>query len=114
MSKKKPKYFPNNWKAYKLSPDEFFLPIDYDEFYQWKVMGWQLPSSVSCIIREEDPNTGKITEHVYSRQSAAQKRIEDRMKHDTRFTICDEEAVHMLLPRNALTEHELEEFDDED
>ena len=52
MNKKK--YFPNNWKAYSQSPDSFFIPLTYDEFERWKINGWMLPSSVDCIIREED------------------------------------------------------------
>ena len=66
---KKPKYFPNNWKAYKSSPDEFFIPLTYNDFFNWKVMGWALPSSIDCIIREE--TDGKITEKVYSQSKAA-------------------------------------------
>ena len=71
-SNKRPKYFPNNWKAYKESPDEFFLPISYKDFFNWKVMGWALPSSIACVIREEN-EYGDISEKVYSQSAAAQK-----------------------------------------
>ena len=69
-SNKRPKYFPNNWKAYKDSPDEFFIPLTYKDFFNWKVMGWALPSSVACVIREE--TDGLISEKIYSQTAAAE------------------------------------------
>ena len=64
MPKKKP-YYPNNLKALKDAPVEAFESIEYDEFMDWKISGWEIPSSVACVIREENYVTGKITEHVY-------------------------------------------------
>ena len=114
MTKKK-KYFPNNWRAFKEQPDRFFLPIEYEEFVQWKINGWMLPSSVACIIREEDPATGRISEKVYSRPQAAQKYLTEQMDKDAKvFTICDDEAVHILMPKYMIDEQQLEEDYDED
>ena len=96
---KKSKYFPNNWKAYKSSPDEFFIPLTYNDFFNWKVMGWALPSSIDCIIREE--TDGKITEKVYSQSKAARKYLETAMQTKdpkTTYTICNNEAVQILYP----------------
>ena len=96
---KKPKYFPNNWKAYKESPDQFFIPLRYDDFFNWKVMGWALPSSIDCIIREE--TNGKITEKVYSQSKAARKYLETAMQTKnpkTTYTIVNQEAVQVLYP----------------
>tara|TARA_Y100001963_G_scaffold115381_1_gene160186 strand:+ start:39 stop:464 length:426 start_codon:yes stop_codon:yes gene_type:complete len=96
---KKPKYFPNNWRAYKESEDSFFIPLSYSDFFNWKVMGWALPSSVACIIREE--TDGKISEKVYSQPKAAHKYLESAMKTKnpkTTFTICDDAAVQVLYP----------------
>ena len=111
MSKRKKKYFPNNWKAYKDSPDDFFIPMEYDYFFNWKVHGWELPSSVSCIIREEDLITGKISERVYSRRADAQKRLAKQMSTDKpySFVICDDESCHILEPGNLS-----EDYEDED
>ena len=110
---KKGKYFPNNWKAYKESPDNFFIPLAYDEFYHWKVMGWALPSSVACIIREE--TDGKITERVYSQSKSARKYLQQEMGTKdprTTYTICDRDAVQLLYPKNRGEEYEhLEESD---
>ena len=112
---KKSKYFPNNWKAYKESPDQFFIPLTYDDFYNWKVMGWALPSSVACIIREE--TNGKITERVYSQSSSAQKYIDSKMKvknAKTTYTICDDAAVQLLFPLKDQDKYEHLELDPED
>ena len=99
-SNKRPKYFPNNWKAYKESPDEFFLPISYKDFFNWKVMGWVLPSSVACVIREE--TDGKISEKIYSQSHAANNYLTKEMsdkKNTTVYTIADDKQVLVLYPR---------------
>jgi len=112
MNKKK--YFPNNWKAYSQSPDSFFIPLTYDEFTKWKVNGWMLPSSIDCIIREEDIQTGVISEKVYCSYKAAVKYIESRTvgkswdDNPKIYTICNNEAVNVLKPRHMVKEHEEE------
>ena len=96
MTNKK-KYFPNNWKAYSQSPDNFFIPLTYDEFERWKINGWMLPSSVDCIIREEDIKTGAITEKVYCSYKAAVKYIDDRTsgkKYDDEGNVRPQEPDH--------------------
>ena len=98
-SNKRPKYFPNNWKAYKDSPDEFFIPLTYKDFFNWKVMGWVLPSSVACVIREE--KDGKISEKIYSQSAAAKKYLDTKMnvkEPKTTFTIVDDNSVQVLYP----------------
>ena len=95
----KSKYFPNNWKAYKESPDQFFIPLTYNDFFNWKVMGWALPSSIDCIIREE--TDGKITEKVYSQSKAARKYLETAMQTKnpkSTYTIVNHDAVQILYP----------------
>ena len=99
-SNKRPKYFPNNWKAYKESPDEFFLPISFKDFFNWKVMGWALPSSIACVIREEN-EYGDISEKVYSQSAAAQKYLDAKIADknmNTIFTIVDGNSVQVLRP----------------
>ena len=94
----KRKYYPNNWKAFASQPDNFFLPLPYDEFFKWKVMGWVLPSSVACIIREE--KDGKVSEKIYSQSKSAKKYLDKQMKSGTKaiYTICDDHSVQMLRP----------------
>ena len=97
MTKRKP-YYHNNWREYKEAPDCFFLPIDYDEFMDWKIGGWQLPPSVCCIIRENKSN-GKIKEHVYKRAGDARNKIGSLMAEGTsEFTVCDNHSVQVLHP----------------
>ena len=99
-SNKRPKYFPNNWKAYKDSPDEFFIPLTYKDFFNWKVMGWVLPSSIACVIREEN-EYGDISEKVYSQSAAAQKYLDAKTTDKnmkTIFTIVDGNSVQVLRP----------------
>ena len=98
-SNKRRKYFPNNWKAYKESPDEFFLPITYKDFFNWKVMGWVLPSSIACVIREE--KDGKISERIYSQSQSADNYLTKQMldkNNNTTFTIVDGNSVQVLRP----------------
>ena len=64
MSKKK-KDFPNNWEAISEAPAEFFDPLPFDDFMSWKIGGWEIPSSIACIIRATHLNTKKVTEYVY-------------------------------------------------
>ncbi len=117
-SNKRPKYFPNNWKAYKESPDEFFLPIAYKDFFNWKVMGWVLPSSVACVIREE--KDGKISEKIYSQSKAARKYLESAMQTKdpkTTYTIVNQDAVQVLYPikqHNKYKDLEVDTFRDVD
>ena len=99
-SNKRPKYFPNNWKAYKESPDNFFIPLTYKDFFNWKVMGWVLPSSVACVIREE--RDGKISEKIYSQSQSANNYLTKQMsdkKNTTIYTIVDDKQVQVLYPR---------------
>ena len=96
---KKTKYFPNNWDAFKEQPEEFFEEIPFDVFMDWKIGGYEIPSSVYCIIREKRIDTGEITEYVY--QTARHGRNKARQIMDegvSELTICTEDAVHHLYP----------------
>jgi hypothetical protein len=109
MPKKKP-YYPNNWKAIKDAPAEYFDTLSYDEFMEWKMNGWVIPSSIDCIVREENLETGKISERVYTTAAGAKRRVSKKMDEDVlghKFTICSEESIHYVLPRYLLEEEEL-------
>ena len=97
MTKKKP-YYHNNWQLYKDSDESMFIPHEFEEFMEWKLGGWELPSSVCCIIRESDPKTKKVKEHVYSKPQFAIKKINKLMEKGIEFTICDEEQVQAMYP----------------
>ena len=111
--KNKRKYYPNNWKAFASQPDNFFLPLPYDEFFKWKVMGWVLPSSVSCIIREE--KDGKVYEKIYSQSKSAKKYLDKQMKSGAKstYTICDDHSVQVLRPEEKKDDRYVL-FEDED
>ena len=99
MAKKK--YYPNNWKNIKDAPEQFFLPLEYDEFMDWKINGWEIPSSVACIIREQDLKTGKVTEHVYSRLNNANKRANKIMKEGkAEFLVCTHDDIGHIYPKD--------------
>ena len=100
MSKKK-KYFPNNWKRLKDVPASYFEPIEFDEFMDWKIGGYEIPSSVKCIIRETNLSTGKVKEYTYSRHGDAQNKIDDILKKgESEFVVCDEDEIHYLYPKH--------------
>ena len=100
MSKKP--YFPNNWRAFKDAPDEAFEhpdgPLSFAQFMEWRTYGYELPSSVCCIIRANTKN-GKIKEYTYQRGSAANKKIKQLMESNTEFIVCDSENITHLEPQ---------------
>ena len=100
--KKKGKpYFPNNWEEYKDLDDSHFIPHTFEEIMAWKVGGWELPSSVRCIIRVTDLKTRKVTEHVYSRHSAAQAKVNQLIETpDIEFVVADHEEIHYVTQVN--------------
>jgi HD-like signal output (HDOD) protein len=100
MSKSKD-YFPNNWQEYKDADESHFIPHTFEEVMSWKVGGWELPSSVCCVIRVTDIKTKKVTEHVYQRRGAAQQKVDQLVNTpDIEFTVADHEAIHHLSPQN--------------
>ena len=97
----KKKYFPNNWQAFKDQPEQFFVPLDFEDFMDWKINGWEIPSSVACIIREQNIKTGKVTEHVYSRLSNANKRANKIMKEGkSEFLVCTHDDIGHIYPKD--------------
>ena len=70
----KKKRFANNWKIYRDTPHEAFPDIAFDEFMEWRVLGWEILPSHCCIIRAT-LITGKVKEYSYKRWSAADDRI---------------------------------------
>tara|TARA_R100000781_G_scaffold100343_1_gene63850 strand:+ start:153 stop:476 length:324 start_codon:yes stop_codon:yes gene_type:complete len=97
MAKKKP-YYPNNWKKIKNVPAEYFDSLSFEEFMDWRGDNWEIPSSVACIIREENSVTGLITEYTYSKPSAARKRVNQIMDAGHDFTIANAAEVIDMKP----------------
>ena len=88
------KYYPNNWKKYKDAPDEVFHTPTVEEFFDWKLGGWELPESICCIIRAEE--NGRINEYTYTRESAAEKKVDKLMAVGATFTYCDNDSVTFM------------------
>ncbi len=95
----KRKEFPNNWQEYKDADDSMFIEHTFEEIMSWKVAGWELPSSVCCVIRTSDVNTKKVKEYVYQKRSAAQAKVNELINTpDVEFTVVDHESIHFLTP----------------
>ena len=91
------KYYPNNWELIKAAPDEVFEPCTWEEFYEWKLCAWEIPASVTCILRAERLDTGEITEHVYQKPKSAQKRLFQYMQDgEHEVTICNADSIHLV------------------
>ena len=97
------KYYPNNWEAIESAPAEFFTAIEYEDFMDWRVLNWDMPDSVVCMIRAENKDTGKIKEYVYQKQHAAENKISKLMKSGSEFVVCTDEQLHYFIsPNNEL------------
>ena len=100
--KRKKKYFPNNYDAVAGCPAEWFHPIPYDEFMDWKIHGYEIPSSINCIIREKRTDTGEVTEYVYQTAGHGKRKAEQIMSEGvSELTVCTEDAVHHLYPQQV-------------
>ena len=103
LSMAKKKYYPNNWKNIKDAPEQFFIPLEYDEFMDWKINGWEIPSSVACIIREQDMKTGKVKEYVYNTIRGANKRARKIMEEaKSEFIVCTHDDIGHMFPKHMI------------
>ena len=89
--------FPNNFDAIMGAPDEIFEPCSYEDFIDWRLTAWEIPSSVMCIMRAEHKDTGKITEHIYSKAGAARNRLLKYMTTgDYEVTIANHDSIQLI------------------
>ena len=110
MPKKRP-YYPNNWKAIMDAPHQYFIPMPYEQLMDWKVCGWDIPSSICAVIRESNLKTGKVKEYVYQKEAAAQAKVKKIMAEgESEFLVCTKDEIHHLFPRgtNDATEYDYE------
>ena len=78
----------------------------YQELMEWKIAGWSIPSSVCCIIRESDLDTGVTKEHVYSKPGYAKNKIVELIDIGNKaITVCEKDDIHYLLPEDYYDEH---------
>ena len=105
MPKKKKNYYPNNWRQYANSPDEWFQAISYEDFLDWKLSGWELPSSVACIVRCTDLKTKKTSEYIYQRAGCARNKVKRLIdKGNVEITVVDNYDITHLLPEEIYDE----------
>ena len=104
---KKQPYYPNNYDAISDCPAEWFDSIPFDEFMDWKIGGYEIPSSVNCIIREKRLDTGEVTEYVYTTPGRAKNKARQIMDEGvSEFVVATAESVHHLYPEF------IEDYDD--
>ena len=78
-------------------PEEFLHTPTWEEFEDWKLRGWEIPSSVCCIIRAEN-SKGKVKEYVYQKQHAAENRVRQLVSEGASFTICTDDELRHVSP----------------
>jgi len=94
----KRKYYPNNWDAIKQCPSSYFPAMEYEEFKDWKIHGYQLPSSHYGIVRIENKDTGTIEEYTYKSEYHTKQRLKKEVGNNCTITIATDEGVYHLSP----------------
>jgi len=94
----KRKYYPNNWDAIKACPANYFPPMAYEEFEDWKIYGYVLPSSVFGVIRTQCPKTGKVEEYTYQTRHHAKQRLSKEIKQNKNIVMATMDGVYHLQP----------------
>ena len=102
----KRRYFPNKVAKLRAIPAEMFESIEFDEFMDWKIGGWQIPDEVLCIIREEEPTSGKIKEYVYKREHSAKKKAHEIMEAGNHFVLCTANLLQQMKPEEDWADEE--------
>ena len=101
------KYFPNNWSRIANAPPEFFDSIPYIDFMEWKMDGWEIPTSHECMIRAVSCKTGKVKEYVYQRPAAAKKKLKSLFKEmEHELIICTHDSIQHMKPEQYLTDND--------
>ena len=70
----------------------------YEELKEWKIHGNQLPSSHHSVVRIEDKDTGKITEHTYKTEHHTKQRLRKEVGTNKHITLATDEGVYHLIP----------------
>ena len=97
----KKKYFPNNWRAIKDTPSQFFMSMPYEQFEDWKIYGYMLPASVFSLVRTKDKD-GKVEEFTYNTPHHTKKRISKSIKENKEIYLCTMEGMYHLMPDELL------------
>ena len=95
---KKRKYYPNNWDAIKQCPPNYFPAMEYEDFREWKVFGYQLPSSHYAVVRIDDRDKGTIVEYTYKTEHHTKQRLKKEMTGNKHVTVATMDGVYHLMP----------------
>ena len=93
----KKKYFPNNWRAIKDTPSQFFMSMPYEQLEDWKIYGYIIPDSVFALVRTKD-KAGKVEEFYYNTEHGAKLRMTKAMKENKEMYVCTMEGMYFLKP----------------
>ena len=94
----KRKYYPNNWDAIKQCPSSYFPAMEYEEFKDWKIHGYQLPSSHYGIVRIENKDEGTVEEFTYKTEHHTKMRLKKEVGKNKEITIATDDGVYHLKP----------------
>ena len=80
------KYYPHNIMAIH-DLDESVLTVmsecwPVDELIEAKMVDYEIPSSIFCMLRVTTQKDGKVKEYVYQRRHAADKKIKKLLTSD--------------------------------
>ena len=95
----KRKYFPNNWRAIKDTPDKHFTSMPYEVFEDWKIYGYVLPDSVFALIRTQDEQ-GKVEEFFYNTEYHTRNRLRKAMTSNKQVYVCTMDGMYHLKPND--------------
>ena len=105
------KYFPNNYNKIAKCPAEWFEPMEYDLFMDWKMHGWEIMDSHDCIIRTRNCKTGKVKEYSYQIPKYAKKRLKQIIKdQEEELILCTNDTIQHLKPEKYITENDKKNF----
>ena len=90
------------------------MSIEYDDFMDWKMNGWDLPESHDCIIRTINCKTGKIKEFVYVQHKSAKKKVAKLIiEQEEEFIIAGHDFIQHMKPAKYLTDNEKKQINPE-
>ena len=105
------KYFPNNYNKIAKCPAEWFEPMEYDLFMDWKMNGWDIMESHDCIIRTRNCKTGKVKEYSYQIPKHAKNRLKKIIKdQEDELILCTHDTIQHLKPEKYITENDKKNF----
>lgn len=92
----KRKYYPNKWSEIQKCPDDYFPDMLFEEFEDWKVYGYVIPSAVFGIVRSQGKDV--VEEYTYKSEYQAKQRVKKEIAKNRDVTLCTMEGVWNIKP----------------